>query len=43
MALVIKNPPANVGDIRDMGLISRSGRSFGEGWIILWTEEPGGI
>ena len=25
--LVVKTPPANVGDIRDMGLISVSGRS----------------
>ena len=43
MALVIKNLPANVGNIRDMGLISGSGRSLGEGWRILWTEEPGGL
>ena len=31
VALVIKNPPANAGDIRDMGLISGSGRSSGGG------------
>ena len=31
MALVIKNLPANVGDIRDMCLIPGSGRSLGEG------------
>ena len=30
-ALVIKNPPANVGDIRDMGLIPGMGRSPGGG------------
>ena len=27
MALVVKNPPANAGDIRDTGLIHGSGRS----------------
>ena len=27
---MVKNPPANVGDSRDMGLIPRSGRSSGE-------------
>ena len=26
MALVLKNPPVNAGDIRDAGLIPRSGR-----------------
>ena len=29
VALVVKNPPANAGDIRDMGLILGSGRSPG--------------
>ena len=29
--LVVKNPPANARDIRDLGLISGSGRSLGEG------------
>ena len=29
VALVVKNPPANVGDIRDSGLIPGSGRSPG--------------
>ena len=28
---VVKNPPADPGDIRDIGLIPRSGRSPGEG------------
>ena len=28
---MVKNPPANAGDVRDMGLISRSGRSPGGG------------
>ena len=31
MALVVKNPPANAGDVRDMGLIPVSVRSAGEG------------
>ena len=29
--LVVKNPPANAGDMRDMGLIPGSGRFPGEG------------
>ena len=50
VALGVKNPPANVGDIRDMGSIPRSGRSPGGGhgnplqysfWRLPWTEEPG--
>ena len=31
MLLVVKNPPANTGDIRDTGMIPGSGRSPGEG------------
>ena len=31
MALVIKNPPANAGDTKDMGLISGLGRSHSGG------------
>ena len=31
MVLVVKNLPANVGDVRDMGLIPRLGRSPGGG------------
>ena len=31
MALVVKNTPANAGDIRDTGSISRSGRIPAEG------------
>ena len=31
VALAVKNPPANVGDIRDTGLIPGLGRSPGEG------------
>ena len=52
LVLVIKNPPANVGDERDAGLNPGSGRSPGEGqgnsssilaWRIPWTEESGGL
>ena len=52
MALVVKNLPANAGDIIDTGSVSGSGRSSGEGhgnpssilaWRIPWTEEPGGL
>ena len=42
MALVVKNPPANAGDIRDVGPILGSGRSPGEGRIPR-AEEPGGL
>ena len=35
MALVVKNPPVSVGDIRDMGLIPGSGRSLG-----AWNGNP---
>ena len=31
MALVVKNPPPNAGDVRDEGLISVLGRSPGKG------------
>ena len=31
VALVVENPPANAGDIRDAGLIPGSGRSPGRG------------
>ena len=50
VALVVKNPPANAGDIRDEGSISGSVRSLEEGmaihssvlaWRIPRTEEPG--
>ena len=47
---MVKNPPANAGDIRNVGLIPGSGGSLEEGmatyssilaWRMLWTEEPG--
>ena len=31
VAAMVKNPPANAGDMRDMGLIPGKGRSPGEG------------
>ena len=50
VVLVVKNPPAKAGDIRDTGSIPRLGRSLEE-WmatpssILVWripgTEEPG--
>ena len=49
MALVVKNPHGNAGDMRDMGLIPGLGRSPGGGngkalaWRIPRTEEPGGL
>ena len=52
VVLVVKNLPANAGDIRDEGSIPGSGRSPGGGmathssilaWRIAWTEEPGGL
>ena len=51
-ALVVKNPPVNAGDTRDVGLIPGSGRSPGGGhgnhssilaWRMPWAEEPGGL
>ena len=37
VVLVVKNPPDNAGDIRDMGSIPGSGRSPGEGWLHPWN------
>ena len=48
MALVVKNLPANAGDVKDMGLIPRLGKSHGGenvshcsifARIIPWTED----
>ena len=55
MALLVKNPPANTGEARDIGSVPGSGRLAREGneemathsnildWRIPWTEEPGGL
>ena len=44
VALVVKNPPANIGDIRNVGSILGSGRSPGEGndnpLLYLCLENP---
>ena len=49
---MVKNPPANAGDLRDTGSVPGSGRSLEEGvathssilaWRIPRTEEPGGL
>ena len=48
--LVVKNSPANTGDVSDAVSIPGSGRSLDEqmvthssilAWRISWTEEPG--
>ena len=39
-ALVIKNPPANAEDIREMGMATHSSILP---WRIQWTEEPAGL
>ena len=52
VVLVVKNPPVNAGDVRDMHLIPRSGRALEKGmvthastlaWRIPWSEGPGGL
>ena len=46
MALVIKNPAANAGDLRDVGWVGlleeeMATQSSILAWSIPWTEEPG--
>ena len=52
VALVVKNPPANAGDLRDAGSILSLEDPLEEematsssilAWRIPWTEEPGGL
>ena len=53
VALVLKNPPANAGDIRERGSIiwvrkiplgqEMATHSNILAWRIPWTEEPGGL
>ena len=52
VALVVKNAPANAGDLRDMGSILAQEDPLEEEtathssiltWRIPWTEEPGGL
>ena len=49
---MVKNPPVNIRDVRDAGLIPASRRCPGGrngnlfiilAWRIPWTEEPGGV
>ena len=51
VALVVKNLPANAGDIKEVRLIPGFGRTRGGGhgnplstfaWTLPWTEDPGG-
>ena len=52
VVLVVKNPPADAGDVRDAGLILGLEDPLEEGvathsstlaWRIPWTWEPGGL
>ena len=45
VALVVKNPPANAGGARGLGLIPGvgNGNPFRYSWEIPQTEEPGGL
>ena len=52
MTLVVKNPPANAGDMKYTGSIPGSGALLEEGmsphsnilaWRIPWIEDPGGL
>ena len=52
VVLVVKNLPANAGNLRDMDLIPGSGNPLEKEmaahsrilvWRIPWTEEPGGL
>ena len=52
VALVVRNPPASAGDLRDLGSFPGAEDSLEEGmathssiyaWRIPWTEEPGGL
>ena len=52
LAILVKNPAANAGDMRHLGLILVSERSLGKkmathsnilAWRISWTKEPEGL
>ena len=52
VVLVVKNPPANAGEVRDAGSIPGQEDPLEKGmathssilaWRIPWTEEPGGL
>ena len=49
---MVKNPPANAGDVKEVSLIPGPEDPLEEGmathssilaWRTLWTEEPGGL
>ena len=46
---MVKNPTANAGDVRDVGLVpdppeeGMAARSSVLAWRLPWTEEPGGL
>ena len=45
---MVKNPPANAGDVRDRVLIEGRSKEIATcsrilAWEIPWTEEPGGL
>ena len=44
--LMVKNPPANAGDLKDTGSIPEKGMATHSSilaWRIPWTEVPGGL
>jgi len=46
MSLVVKNPPAKAGDVRDAGLIPEKGTATHSSilaWRITWTQDPGRV
>jgi len=50
VVLVVKNPPASAGDVRDAGSVLGQKDPLEEGtaisilaWGIPWTEQPGGL
>ena len=46
MVLVVKNPPVNAGDARDIGFdpwVRMIPWRRNPAWKIPWTEEPGGL
>ena len=46
MSLVVKNPPANAGDVRDAGSIPEKGTATHSSilaWRIPWTQDLGRV
>ena len=40
---MVKNPPDNAGDVRDVGSVQMAAHSSILAWRIPWTEETGGL